>query len=187
MSHVEACLDSRYAALPTRQSEPVERTAHDGMPPGLPRVLAVATITIGLSMSVLNNSMTNLALPYIAHDLGITAESSIWIVNASQIALMVSCCRSRRWPTSWATATSTAAAWPCSASPRSAACWRPRCRWLIAARTLPGAGRRRRSWRSSRRWCARSIRATCWAAAWASTRRWSRPRWRPARRSARRC
>jgi len=39
---------------------------------------------------VLANSMTNLALPYIAHDLSISAESSIWIVNASQIALMVS-------------------------------------------------------------------------------------------------
>jgi DHA2 family multidrug resistance protein-like MFS transporter len=60
------------------------------MPPGLPRLLAVTTITIGLMMSVLNNSMTNLALPYIAHDLGISAESSIWIVNASQISLMVS-------------------------------------------------------------------------------------------------
>src|SRR6478735_3828788 len=62
---------------------------HDGMPPGWPRRLAVATITIGLSMSVLANSMTNLALPYIAQDLGISAESSIWIVNASQIAMMV--------------------------------------------------------------------------------------------------
>src|SRR6185436_4676710 len=62
---------------------------HDGMPDGWPRILAVATITIGLSMSVLATSMTNLALPYMAHDLGISAESSIWIVNASQIALMV--------------------------------------------------------------------------------------------------
>src|SRR5260370_32985337 len=61
----------------------------DGMPAGLPRILAVATITIGLTMSVLANSMTNLALPYIAHDLKISAESSIWIVNASQIALMI--------------------------------------------------------------------------------------------------
>ena len=60
------------------------------MPPGLPRTLAVATITIGLSMSVFSNSMTNLALPYIAQDLNITAESSIWIVNASQIVLMIS-------------------------------------------------------------------------------------------------
>src|SRR5215471_11025896 len=62
----------------------------DGMPDGLPRALAVATITIGLTMSVLANSMTNLALPYIAHDLNISAESSIWIVNASQMALMIS-------------------------------------------------------------------------------------------------
>lgn len=69
--------------------KPVE-SHPDGMPPGLPRFLAVATITIGLMMSVLNNSMTNLALPYIAQDLGISAESSIWIVNASQISLMVS-------------------------------------------------------------------------------------------------
>lgn len=59
------------------------------MPAGWPRLFAVATITIGLSMSVLANSMTNLALPYMAHDLNISAESSIWIVNASQIALMV--------------------------------------------------------------------------------------------------
>jgi len=59
------------------------------MPSGWPRFFAVVTITIGLSMSVLANSMTNLALPYIADDLGISAEASIWIVNASQIALMV--------------------------------------------------------------------------------------------------
>lgn len=63
--------------------------AADGMPAGLPRLLAVATITIGLSMAVLSNSMTNLALPYIAGNLGISAESSIWIVNAAQIAQMV--------------------------------------------------------------------------------------------------
>src|SRR6266851_3464491 len=62
----------------------------DGMPAGWPRRLAVATITIGLMMSVLSNSMTNLALPYIAQDLNISAESSIWIVNATQIALVVS-------------------------------------------------------------------------------------------------
>jgi MFS transporter, DHA2 family, multidrug resistance protein len=72
-------------------AEPAKALVHpDGMPAGLPRNLAVATITIGLSMSVFSNSMTNLALPYIAQDLHITAESSIWIVNASQIALMVS-------------------------------------------------------------------------------------------------
>src|SRR3954469_5071733 len=61
----------------------------DGMPAGWPRRLAVATITIGLTMSVLSNSMTNLALPYIAQDLNIPAQSTIWSGNAGQIALMV--------------------------------------------------------------------------------------------------
>jgi DHA2 family multidrug resistance protein-like MFS transporter len=77
-------------AAPPAAAPPASSPPADGMPPGLPRTLAVATITIGLMMSVLSNSMTNLALPYMAHDLGISAESSIWIVNAYQIALMVS-------------------------------------------------------------------------------------------------
>ncbi len=72
----------------TETVKPVE-TSYDGMPPGLPRVFAVATITIGLSMAVLNNSITNLALPYIAHDLDISAANSIWIVNTYQIAIMI--------------------------------------------------------------------------------------------------
>ena len=77
--------DTTTVAEGTRPVESVQ----DGMPAGWPRRFAVLTITIGLSMSVLANSMTNLALPYIAQDLNISAESSIWIVNASQIALMV--------------------------------------------------------------------------------------------------
>lgn len=77
-----------YSSSVSERAAPIE-TVSDGMAPGLPRLLAVVTITIGLSMSVLNNSMTNLALPYIAQDLGITASNSIWIVNASQIAQMV--------------------------------------------------------------------------------------------------
>src|SRR5882672_1222006 len=76
-------------APPPQQTGEGKVVVPDGMPAGLPRLLAVATITIGLTMSVLANSMTNLALPYIAHDLKISAESSIWIVNASQIALMI--------------------------------------------------------------------------------------------------
>jgi DHA2 family multidrug resistance protein-like MFS transporter len=72
-------------------AEPPAIPAHpDGIADERKRALAVVTITIGLTMSVLTNSMTNLALPYIAQDLKISAESSIWIVNASQIALMVS-------------------------------------------------------------------------------------------------
>jgi MFS transporter, DHA2 family, multidrug resistance protein len=73
----------------TETSKPAP-APYDGMPPGVPRMMAIATVTIGLSMAVFSNSMTNLALPYIAQDLRISAESSIWIVNAGQIAQMVS-------------------------------------------------------------------------------------------------
>jgi DHA2 family multidrug resistance protein-like MFS transporter len=61
----------------------------DGLPtPG--RYLAVATIAIGLSMTVLNASIANIALPVIARDLETTPARSIWIVNAFQIAVMIS-------------------------------------------------------------------------------------------------
>ncbi len=61
----------------------------DGLP--LPRrYWSVATIAIALSMTVLNASIANIALPVIARDLDTTAARSIWIVNAFQIAVMVS-------------------------------------------------------------------------------------------------
>jgi len=112
----------------------------DGMPAGLPRALAVATITIGLSMSVLSNSMTNLALPYIAQDLGISAESSIWIVNASQIALMICLLPiaaladiiGYRHVYRFGLALFSLASIGCALSPSLP--------WLIAARTLQGLG-----------------------------------------------
>ena len=138
-------------------------------------------------MSVLANSMTNLALPYIAHDLEISAESSIWIVNASQIALMVTLLPvaaladivGYRHVYRAGLALFCLASLGCALAPVAPLADR-------GARGA-GAGRRRRSWRSSRRWCARSIRATCWAAASASTRPWSPPRSPPAPRSAPRC
>src|SRR5215475_13474782 len=112
----------------------------DGMPAGLPRTLAVATITIGLSMSVFSNSMTNLALPYIAHDLDISAESSIWIVNASQITLMICLLPiaaladiiGYRHVYRFGLALFSLASIGCALSPSLP--------WLIAARTLQGLG-----------------------------------------------
>jgi MFS transporter, DHA2 family, multidrug resistance protein len=119
---------------------PPAETIADGMPPGLPRLLAVATITIGLTMSVLSNSMTNLALPYIAHDLDISAESSIWIVNASQIALMVTLLPvaaladivGYRHVYRFGLALFCVASIGCALAPSLS--------WLIAARTIQGLG-----------------------------------------------
>lgn len=61
----------------------------DGLP--LPqRYGAILTIVIGISMAVLDGAIANVALPTIATDLQASAASSIWVVNAYQIAIVVS-------------------------------------------------------------------------------------------------
>ena len=61
----------------------------DGLP--LPqRYGAILTIIIGISMAVLDGAIGNVALPTIATDLHATPASSIWVVNAYQIAIVVS-------------------------------------------------------------------------------------------------
>ena len=58
---------------------------------GLPRAqfrAAVGTIVIAVGLASLDTSIANTALPTIARDLAATPASSIWIVNAYQIALV---------------------------------------------------------------------------------------------------
>ncbi|WP_338463655.1 MFS transporter [Franconibacter daqui] len=60
---------------------------------GLPlpqRYGAILTIAIGIMMAVLDGAIANVALPTIAQDLHASAASSIWIVNAYQIAIVIS-------------------------------------------------------------------------------------------------
>ena len=61
----------------------------DGLP-GARRVWAAVTIALGLMMAVLDGSIANLALPTLADEFRISAASSIWIVNAYQLAVTVS-------------------------------------------------------------------------------------------------
>lgn len=61
----------------------------DGLP--VPRRYgAILTIIIGLMMAVIDGSIANVALPTIASDLNATPARSIWIVNAYQIAIVIS-------------------------------------------------------------------------------------------------
>ena len=63
---------------------------HDLEADGLPtprRYWAAAAIWLAMAMSVLDSSIANVALPTIAHDVGASPESSIWVVNAYQIAI----------------------------------------------------------------------------------------------------
>lgn len=63
--------------------------AQDGLPEPH-RTWAVVTLAIGLMMSVLDASIANLALPTLAHEFAISEAASIWVVNAYQVAIIVS-------------------------------------------------------------------------------------------------
>ncbi len=61
----------------------------DGLPPNR-RLWAIATIVISIGMASLDSSIANTALPTIATDLQASPAASIWVVNAYQLALVVS-------------------------------------------------------------------------------------------------
>ncbi len=61
----------------------------DGLPPAQ-RLRAMLTIAVSVGISVLGSALPNIALPSIARDLGVSPASSIWVVNAYQIAIVVS-------------------------------------------------------------------------------------------------
>ena len=67
----------------------MDKTVSDGLP--IPqRYGAILTIILGISMAVLDGAIANVALPTIASDLNASPAASIWIVNAYQIAIVVS-------------------------------------------------------------------------------------------------
>jgi MFS transporter, DHA2 family, multidrug resistance protein len=61
----------------------------DGLP--LPqRYWAILTLMVGVALSCLDTALVNVALPRIARDLDSTAAASIWVINAYQLAVMIS-------------------------------------------------------------------------------------------------
>mgnify|MGYP002305532409 CR=1 FL=1 len=54
------------------------------------RLWAILAVAFGVSLSVIDSAIANVALPTIGLELGISAADSIWIVNAYQLAIMVS-------------------------------------------------------------------------------------------------
>jgi DHA2 family multidrug resistance protein-like MFS transporter len=71
---------------PASDSLPI---ATDGLPPSRRR-WAVTTLVIAIGMATLDTAIANTALPTIAADLNASAADSIWVVNAYQLALMIS-------------------------------------------------------------------------------------------------
>src|SRR5258708_29498691 len=63
--------------------------AEDGLP--IPqRYWAMLTLMTGLALSCLDTAIVNVALPAIARDLKTSPSSSIWVINAYQLAVMIS-------------------------------------------------------------------------------------------------
>ncbi|MDE2229430.1 MAG: MFS transporter [Alphaproteobacteria bacterium] len=59
---------------------------------GLPwpqRLWSIVTIAVAVSMSMLDTTIANVALPTIAENLHASAASSVWVVNAYQLAVML--------------------------------------------------------------------------------------------------
>src|ERR1700744_3768629 len=68
------------------QSQPAGRA--DGLP--VPRrYWAIAAIILAITMSVLDSTIVNVALPSMAHDFHASDAASIWVINAYQIAILM--------------------------------------------------------------------------------------------------
>ena len=61
----------------------------DGLPQPQ-RFWAIVTTAIAVSITVVGASVANVALPTIAVDLGVEPSAAVWIVNAYQVAILVS-------------------------------------------------------------------------------------------------
>lgn len=53
------------------------------------RLWAILAVAFGVTLSVLDGTIVNIALPTIASEMHITEASSIWVVNAYQLSIMV--------------------------------------------------------------------------------------------------
>jgi DHA2 family multidrug resistance protein-like MFS transporter len=73
-------------------SAPTAAAATAVHPDGLPvprRYWAIAAIALAITMSVLDSTIVNVALPTIARDFGASSAASIWVINAYQLAILL--------------------------------------------------------------------------------------------------
>jgi len=69
-------------------SQPAAAVYPDGLP--VPRrYWSIAAVVLAITMSVLDSSIANVALPSIARDFHASPAASIWVINAYQVAILV--------------------------------------------------------------------------------------------------
>ena len=81
--------DASLVALPLLTTAAQPMVEPDGLPTPR-RYWAVLAIALALTLAVLDSAIANVALPTIARDLHASAAASIWVVNAYQLAIVVS-------------------------------------------------------------------------------------------------
>src|SRR5215469_482885 len=73
---------------PSRSQESSPAAQADGLP--VPRrYWAIAAILLAISMSVLDSTIANIALPSIARSFRVSHAASVWVINAYQLAILV--------------------------------------------------------------------------------------------------
>lgn len=72
---------------PLAQTNKTTHEQADGLQDPRRRIWAALTLLFGIGMAVLDSSMTNVALPNIAREMGVSAASVVWIVNAYGLTL----------------------------------------------------------------------------------------------------
>src|SRR5215831_3784713 len=78
-----------HARMPVPSATPGTSAAHsDGLPTPR-RYWAIAAIALAITMSVLDSTIVNVALPTIARDFGAGSAASIWVINAYQLAILM--------------------------------------------------------------------------------------------------
>ena len=72
---------------PSSRFRPAPAPEVDGLP--VPRrYWAIAAIVLAIGMSVLDSSIANVALPTLAREFASSPASSVWVINAYQIAIL---------------------------------------------------------------------------------------------------
>ena len=70
------------------RESPTAEPKQDGLP--VPRrYWSAAGIWLALTMAVLDSSIANVALPTIAGELGASAATSVWVINAYQLTITI--------------------------------------------------------------------------------------------------
>ncbi len=90
--HCAALIAAGTSLIPPAFAAIAEVTMNTVHPDGLPtpqRYWSMLAIAIGIGMSVLDSSVANVALPTIARELGATPAASVWVLNAYQLAIVI--------------------------------------------------------------------------------------------------